>query len=281
MVVGVSILPALTRGIIVLARGPIFRCSLLSTIKNVSWIMITWMLNRLFPVKELDHNTVPRETWLQETLASVYPGSRILDAGAGELGKKKYCSHLTYVSQDFGQYSGEGDGKGLQTGQWDQSKLDIISDIALIPEPDASFDAILCVEVFEHLPNPFLALQEFSRLCKPGGKLILTAPFCAFTHFAPYFYHTGFSPYWYKTHLPAYGFEIEELTSNGNFSTYLMQEVGRIPDIASRYAGVTPTLFERFGLHLVRSLLSRMIAMDTSSQEFTCFGYHVVAYKRG
>lgn len=233
-----------------------------------------------FAITDGSFNVKQRESWLASHLGAIHPGSRILDAGAGELDKKKYCSHLTYVSQDFGQYSGKGDGKGLQTGQWDQSQLDIVSDISAIPEPDASFDAILCVEVFEHLPNPFLALQEFSRLCKPGGKLILTAPFCAFTHFAPYFYHTGFSPYWYQTHLHAYGFEIEELTPNGNFSTYLMQEVGRIPDIASRYTDVTPTLFERLGLHLVKSLLSRMIAVDKSSQEFTCFGYHVVARKR-
>lgn len=239
------------------------------------------ILSRVFPVNEGDHNALPRENWLAQHLAAIPSGSRILDAGAGELAKKKYCSHLTYVSQDFGQYSGTGNGAGLQTGQWDQSKLDIVCDIIAIPEPDASYDAILCVEVFEHLPNPFLALQEFSRLCKPGGKLILTAPFCAFTHFAPHFYHTGFSPYWYKTHLPAYGFEIEELTPNGNFSTYLMQEVGRIPDIAGRYASVTPTIFERLGLHLVKSLLSRMIAADTASQEFTCFGYHAVARKRG
>ncbi len=242
--------------------------------------MISSIFNRLFPVKETNCNASPREAWLQATLATIPPGSRILDAGAGELDKKKYCSHLAYVSQDFGQYSGKGDGRGLQTGKWDQSKLDLVCDISAIPEPDASFNAILCVEVFEHLPNPFLALQEFSRLLKPGGRLILTAPFCAFTHFAPYFFHTGFSPYWYQTHLPTYGFEIKELTPNGNFSTYLLQEVGRIPDIAKRYADITPTIWERLGVHMVKSLLSRMMATDTSSQEFTCFGYHVVAQKR-
>ncbi len=243
--------------------------------------MIARIFNRFFPVDEGDHNALPRETWLASRLAAIPSGSRILDAGAGELDKKKYCSHLTYVSQDFGQYSGAGDGKGLQTGQWDQSRLDIICDISDIPEPDASFDAVLCVEVFEHLPNPFLALQEFCRLCKPGGQLILTAPFCAFTHFAPYFYHTGFSPYWYQTHLPAFGFNIEEVTPNGNFPAYLLQEVTRIPNMAGRYANIRPTICERVGLHLVKSLLSRMHVADTSSQEFTCFGYHIVARKRG
>jgi len=239
------------------------------------------IFRRFFPLDTRCHNVAPREAWLEAKLAALPSGIRILDAGAGELAQKKYCTHLQYVAQDFGQYTGEGDSRGLQTGKWDQSKLDIVSDIASIPEPDASFDAVLCVEVFEHLPNPFLALQEFSRLLKPGGKLILTAPFCAFTHFSPYFFHTGFSLYWYKLHLPEFGFEILEITPNGNFSTYLMQEVGRIPAIAKQYTNITPTRFERIGLRLVKSLLSRMIATDSTSQEFTCFGYHVLAQKRG
>lgn len=238
------------------------------------------ILRRFFPQDTGQYNAAPREAWLAAKLAALPAGSRILDAGAGELAQKKNCAHLRYVSQDFGQYSGEGDGKGLQTGKWDQSKLDIVCDIAAIPEPDASFDAILCVEVFEHLPNPFLALAEFGRLLKPGGKLILTAPFCAFTHFAPYFFHTGFSQYWYQTHLQKIGFEILELTPNGNFSTYLLQEVGRIPAMAKKYTTVKPTLFERLGLHLTKSLLARMIAKDTTSQEFTCFGYHILAQKQ-
>lgn len=236
--------------------------------------------NQLIPVDVGNYNSSARESWLETTLGHIPVGSRILDAGAGELVYKKYCNHLAYVAQDFAQYDGQGDGSGLQTGKWNQSQLDIICDITAIPAPDKSFDAVMCVEVFEHLPNPFMALKEFSRLLKPGGKLILTAPFCAFTHFAPYFFHTGFSPYWHQTHLPAHGFEILELIPNGNFSTYLMQEVGRIPSIATRYTGITPTWFERLGLRLVKSLLSRMIATDTASQEFSCFGYHVLAQRR-
>ena len=114
-------------------------------------------------------NQATREAWLERTLASIPAGSRILDAGAGELQYKRFCSHLQYVSQDFGQYDGQGDGIGLQKGSWDQSRLDIISDITAIPEPDASFDAIMCIEVLEHLPAPVDALRELIRLLKPGG----------------------------------------------------------------------------------------------------------------
>ncbi|MRR34854.1 class I SAM-dependent methyltransferase, partial [bacterium] len=118
-------------------------------------------------------NEDARTSWIEKTLTAMPEGLRILDAGAGERRYEKFCSHLSYVAQDFGRYDGTGDGRGLQQGTWDQSRLDIVSDIADIPEPDASFDAILCTEVFEHLPDPLSAIREFRRLLKPDGLLIL------------------------------------------------------------------------------------------------------------
>jgi SAM-dependent methyltransferase len=114
-------------------------------------------------------NDAVRTSWIEKALAAIPEGSRILDAGAGEKRHEKYCTHLAYVSQDFGRYDGTGDGRGLHHGAWDQTGLDIVSDIADIPEPDGSFDAILCTEVFEHLPDPLQAIREFRRLLRPGG----------------------------------------------------------------------------------------------------------------
>ena len=127
-------------------------------------------------------NELKRQVWLKKTLATLPAGSRILYAGAGELKNRQHCGHLEYVSQDFGQYEGQQGGApadGLQTKSWDTSRIDLVSDITAIPAPDASFDAILCSEVLEHVPEPTHALDEFARLLKPGGVVILTAPFAS------------------------------------------------------------------------------------------------------
>ena len=114
-------------------------------------------------------NKITRDLWIERTLGQITKGSKILDAGAGELQYKKYCQHLEYVSQDFGQYDGKGNSEGLQTEKWDNTKLDIFSDITNIPVTDSSFDTIMCIEVFEHIPEPINSIKEFSRIIKQGG----------------------------------------------------------------------------------------------------------------
>ena len=78
-------------------------------------------------------NDLVRTKWVISELQVLKPGLKLLDAGAGELKFKPYCTHLEYIAQDFGSYDGEGDDKGLQTNTWDNSKLDIVSDITSIP----------------------------------------------------------------------------------------------------------------------------------------------------
>ena len=225
-------------------------------------------------------NKATRDTWLRDTLQNIPTGSRILDAGAGELQYRPFCEHLNYVSQDFAQYDGKGDEKGLQTGAWDQTRLDIVSDITAIPEPDASFDAIMCIEVFEHLPEPIKAIKEFSRLLRPGGHLIITAPFCSLTHFAPYHFYTGFNRYFYQEHLSKNGFEIINLVENGNYFEYLGQEVRRIPSIGEKYADKRPTFIQSLAIKIVLSMLDQCTKEDAGSSELLHFGCQVHAIKK-
>lgn len=226
------------------------------------------------------HNQEIRDKWVETVLKSIPVNSRILDAGAGELRYKPYCSQLNYVSQDFGKYDGIGDNSALQTGNWDQSKLDIISDITCIPEDDNSFDAILCAEVFEHLPEPILTIKEFSRLLKPTGKLILTAPFCCLTHFAPYFYYTGFSKYFYQKHLEDNGFKVIEISNNGNFFEYMGQELRRIEFAAQQYCQSDLSIKEKKAIKILLRTLEIFSEKDSNSKDLLSFGLHILAEKQ-
>ena len=225
-------------------------------------------------------NEANRIQWVQTALSNIPAGHKILDAGAGQQRYKDFCSHLQYVSQDFAQYDGEGDGRGLHTKGWKQVNLDIISDICNIPVADNSFDAILCIEVIEHLPYPHKALKELRRILRPGGKLILTAPFASLTHFAPYHFCSGFNKYYYQKHLSDLGFTILELSVNGNFFEFLAQELYRLDSVSSRYAGKSLSLLDKMAIYILALKLKKYSKMDMGSSELLAFGYHVLAQKK-
>jgi SAM-dependent methyltransferase len=225
------------------------------------------------------HNESTRVNWLEKTLKTIPDHSRILDAGAGEQQFRKFCSHLNYVSQDFAQYVPDELPSGLQMAKWDYGKLDIISDIASIPEADGSFDAVMCTEVFEHIINPRDAIKEFSRLLRTGGFLVITAPFCSLTHFAPYHFYTGFNRFFYEQELKVNGFEILELSANGNYFEYIGQEINRIPQMAKLYAGDGISRIERTAMKIVLKMLERFSSKNKNSEELLSYGLHILAKK--
>lgn len=55
---------------------------------------------------------------------------------------------------------------------------DLTGDITNMPEiPDNSLDAIVCAEVLEHCERPPEACRELYRVLRPGGLLLVAAPF--------------------------------------------------------------------------------------------------------
>ena len=222
-------------------------------------------------------NEDARNQFLKTELAKIPNGLKILDAGAGELKNKPICQHLEYVSQDICEYDGRGNAQGLHMGTWDTNEIDLVCDIVDIPVSNQSFDAIICSEVFEHLPDPVLAVKEFSRILKKGGTLVLTAPFDSLVHFAPYYYSTGFSEFWYKYHLQANGFLIEKIEANGDWFSLVRQEIIRLPGMSMRYnKWLLPLAFFASGIGF---LLLSLFGSKTQTSSLACFGYFVVARK--
>ncbi len=221
-----------------------------------------------------------RDRWVKNVLLMLPRGLRILDAGAGEAPYKRWCEGQVYVSQDFSQYDGIGDGVGLQTGSWDLTRINIVSDIVSIPEPDGSFDVILCTEVLEHVPDPVGAITEFTRLLKPGGTLIVTAPFYSITHFAPYYFLTGFSRYFYEEYLTRRNrYEIFEMSPSGSFFRVVAQQLLLIPSFCGRYVGRFLAAVSWAFVLPALGIVSVIIRYDSGSSEMLCFEYFVRAKK--
>lgn len=163
-------------------------------------------------------NDYNRDAFIARVAEATPAGSAVLDAGAGPCKYKALFRHCEYKAQDFGQYEGTDHKYG---------ELDYVCDITSIPVPDNCFDLVFCTEVLEHLPRPDLALAEFSRILRPGGRLAITAPLGSAIHMPPYHYYGGFSRHWYEYFLPSNGLELESCEKNGGFFKQYGQESRR------------------------------------------------------
>lgn len=52
----------------------------------------------------------------------------------------------------------------------------VVGDVLRLPFRDGGFDAAVCLEVIEHVPDPALLVAELARVLRPGGVLFLSTP---------------------------------------------------------------------------------------------------------
>lgn len=68
--------------------------------------------------------------------------------------------------------------------------LDQLADIQNMPEiATDSFDTVLCSQVLEHVPRPWDAISEITRVLRPGGRLLLTVPHLSMLYELPHDYY--------------------------------------------------------------------------------------------
>ena len=88
-----------------------------------------------------------------------------------------------------------------------------------IAQPER-FDVVICEQVLEHVPDPFLAVENLRELCIPGGRVIVSTPFLIRVHEVPILNdlkdYWRFTPRGLRTLLERGGLEVDEIDSWGN-----------------------------------------------------------------
>lgn len=128
--------------------------------------------------------------FLEERLENVAPGSRVLNVGAG--GEIERIVRKAAARRNF----------SVTSSDIDPSRgPDLVDDISRSSIESNAFDAVVMMEVLEHVKEPSRAAAELHRILKPNGVLILSTPFVFPIHDRP------FDFYRYTRHGLAYLFE--------------------------------------------------------------------------
>jgi ubiquinone/menaquinone biosynthesis C-methylase UbiE len=229
--------------------------------------MISWIRSKID--KEFNNQHL-REKFVKEQLRKLPEGSKLLDAGAGSQQYRKYAQHLEYLSQDFNQYVRDTVSSfAAETADYSYGQTDIVGDIWDIDVADSEFDAVLCTEVLEHIPYPIETIKELSRVLKPGGTLILTAPSNCLRHMDPYFFTSGFSDRWFEQILTQNDLTISTLEPVGDYFSWMKVELFRT--IAQKRLSSLMLLPALAWFKSQRPTQESVASM--------CMGYHVVAEK--
>jgi len=109
---------------------------------------------------------------------------------------------------------------------------------------DCSFDAVLNIQVLEHVMEPLKMISEISRVLKPGAHAILLIPQTACIHMIPHCYY-NFSIFWIRESLKKNGMDIvEEYNLGGVWSSALFKYIYFFCQ-AFRVKGFTSKEFKR------------------------------------
>lgn len=121
---------------------------------------------RVIPTDNVSAHEYDREAL---ALIERHPAGLILDCGAG-LRNTYYRNVVNYEIVAY-------------------DSTDVLGVAERLPFKDDSFDAVMSMNVLEHVKDPFQAARELMRVLKPGGELMCVAPFLQPLHGYPHHYY--------------------------------------------------------------------------------------------
>jgi SAM-dependent methyltransferase len=151
------------------------------------------------------------------------PGSRLLDVGAGNSPYRELFEHVRYESNDW-QHSPHPGARAV----------DHIGPAHDLPVPDCEYDAVLCTQVLEHVPNPSEVISELYRVLAPGGRLYLTVPLAWELHELPFDFYR-YTPHGLAGMLSAAGFGRLDIRPRNDCFETLAQLLQNAPTMVGSY----------------------------------------------
>jgi len=129
-----------------------------ATVTNKTFEAIQRLMARYYP-------DPPPDPLDQLFLRHARAGMTVLDAGCGGergVSTNAPCDRMTIIGMDLDPAVGDNP----------FCHAALLASVSDVPFADASFDLIHCRWVLEHLADPLHAFREFSRVLKPGGRLL-------------------------------------------------------------------------------------------------------------
>lgn len=135
---------------------------------------------------------------------------------------------------------------------------DVLGAAERLPFADESFDAVLSLNVLEHVKDPFQAAREIMRVMKPGAELMAVAPFLQPLH--------GYPHHYYNMTAPGLLNLFEALAEKRTQIYGAMQPIWALNWFLRAYhAGLPAGVAERFAGMTVADLLAHPAALEGDS----------------
>ena len=131
--------------------------------------------DRWAPVYDLVFGPVFRQGRAAAVAAAERVGGRILEVGVGTgISLPQYGQASRVVGIDISEESLEKARERVRRQKLGHVEKIELGDAEALHYADNSFDVVVAQYVVSAVPNPRRALDEFARVCKPGGEIIVT-----------------------------------------------------------------------------------------------------------